>query len=175
MGSNGRNMQLRVSNISKYNREKAVQYAIEWALRRNPHYYNFDKLGGDCTNFASQVIFAGGGVMNYTPIYGWYYFSTQKRTASWTGVNYLYNFLTSNKESGPFAEQTDVKDILPGDIIQLSFGGAPNYNHSLVVIKTGSNLENILITTHSDDRIDYSLTNYRWSDIRFLHICGVRK
>jgi hypothetical protein len=113
--------------------------------------------------------------MNYTPIYGWYYINSQKRTASWTGVNYLYNFLTSNKENGPFAEETDVNDIMPGDIIQLSFDGKPNFNHSLVVIKTGSSLENILITTHSVDRIDYPLTNYIWSDIRFLHICGVRK
>lgn len=170
-------MQYKVSNISEYNRKKAVQYAVQWAFARNPYYYNFDKLGGDCTNFASQVIYAGGGVMNYTPVYGWYYFSSQKRTASWTGVHYLYNFLTGNKESGPFAEQVDAKDIKPGDLIQLSFGGAPNYNHSLVVIKTGSNtsLENILIATHSDDRIDYPLTNYSWSDIRFLHICGIRK
>jgi hypothetical protein len=175
VGSNGKVMQVRKSKIDKYNREKAVQYAIEWALRRNPQYYNFDKLGGDCTNFASQAIFAGGAVMNYTPIYGWYYINSQKRTASWTGVNYLYNFLTSNKENGPFAEETDVNDIMPGDIIQLSFDGKPNFNHSLVVIKTGSSLENILITTHSVDRIDYPLTNYIWSDIRFLHICGVRK
>lgn len=169
-------MKYGVSNIGEYNRKQAVNYAVLWAFTRNPYYYNFDKLGGDCTNFASQVIYAGGGLMNYTPVYGWYYFSAQKRTASWTGVNYLYNFLIGNKGSGPFAEQVDAKDIKPGDLIQLSFGGAPNYNHSLVVIKTSSNssLENILIATHSDDRIDYPLTNYSWSDIRFLHICGIR-
>ncbi|AEV67776.1 amidase domain-containing protein [Acetivibrio clariflavus] len=163
--------------IMEYNREKAVEYAAKWAFSRNPQYYNFDKLGGDCTNFVSQVIFAGGGVMNYTPVYGWYYLSAQKRTASWTGVNYLYNFLTSNKGSGPFAEQVDAKDIKPGDIIQLSFGGAPNYNHSLVVVKVGlkSSAENIYIAAHTEDRFDYPLTNYSWSDIRYLHICGIRK
>lgn len=163
--------------IIEYDREKAVQYAVKWAFSRNPQYYNFDKLGGDCTNFASQAIFAGGGVMNYTPIYGWYYINAQKRTASWTGVNYLFNFLTGNKESGPYAEQVDAKDMKPGDIVQLSFGGAPNYNHSLVVIKVGitPSMENILIASHSVDRIDYPLTNYNWLDIRFLHIVGIRK
>ena len=163
--------------IIEYDREKAVQYAVKWAFSRNPQYYNFDKLGGDCTNFASQAIFAGGGVMNYTPIYGWYYINAQKRTASWTGVNYLFNFLTGNKESGPYAEQVDAKDMKPGDIVQLSFGGAPNYNHSLVVIKVGitPSMENILIASHSVDRIDYPLTNYNWADIRFLHIVGIRK
>lgn len=163
--------------VIEYDREKAVQYALKWAFGRNPQYYNFDKLGGDCTNFASQVIFAGGGVMNYTPIYGWYYTNPQKRTASWTGVNYLYNFLTSNKESGPFAEQVDAKDIKPGDIIQLSFGSSANYNHSLVVIKVGLNpgIDNILIAAHTEDRIDYPLTSYNWAYIRYLHIVGIRK
>ena len=39
-----------------YNREKAVRYADTWALGRNPDYYDFDALGGDCTNFDSPVI-----------------------------------------------------------------------------------------------------------------------
>ena len=167
----------RVSNVGEYSREKAVEYAMKWAFKRNPYYFNFDKFGGDCTNFTSQVVLAGGGIMNYTPVYGWYYINSQKRTASWTGVNYLCNFLTENKGIGPFAEQVDAKDIKLGDIVQLSFGGAPNYNHSLVVIKTGSNLslENMLIATHTEDRVDWPITNYSWSDIRFLHICGIRK
>ncbi|WP_010251417.1 amidase domain-containing protein [Acetivibrio cellulolyticus] len=167
----------RTSYIADYNRDEAVKYAIKWALKRNPSYFDFEKLGGDCTNFASQVIFAGSGTMNYTPIYGWYYISSGKRTASWAGVNYLFDFLTGNKGSGPFAEQVDVRDVKAGDLIQLSFGGTPNYNHTPVVIKTGStaNLDNILIAAHTDDRFDYPITNYSWADIRFLHILGVRK
>ena len=51
-----------------YDRNAAVAYAKEWALGRNPAYYNFDGIGGDCTNFASQSIFAGAKVMNYTPV-----------------------------------------------------------------------------------------------------------
>jgi hypothetical protein len=79
-----------------YNRTRAVAYAKTWALKRNPNYLNFDKLGGDCTNFASQCIFAGSGVMNYTPVLGWYYNNSQDRTASWSGVQYLANFLISD-------------------------------------------------------------------------------
>lgn len=37
-----------------YNRIAAVLYARRWGNARNPAYYNFDELGGDCTNFASQ-------------------------------------------------------------------------------------------------------------------------
>ena len=51
----------------EYNRANAVAYAKKWAYGRNPKYYDFSDLGGDCTNFASQCIYAGSGVMNYTP------------------------------------------------------------------------------------------------------------
>ena len=64
----------------EYNRENAVAYAKKWAYGRNPKYYDFSDLGGDCTNFASQCIYAGSGVMNYTPTYGWYYISVQELT-----------------------------------------------------------------------------------------------
>ncbi len=47
-----------------YNRQAAVEYAEKWAFKRNPAYLNFDSLGGDCTNYASQCIFAGAKVMN---------------------------------------------------------------------------------------------------------------
>ncbi len=55
-----------------YRREAALQYAERWALGRNPRYLDFEKLGGDCTNFASQCIYTGSGGMNYTPVMGWY-------------------------------------------------------------------------------------------------------
>lgn len=89
-----------------YNRELAVAYAHRWAYGRNPEYFDFQGIGGDCTNFASQCIYAGAGVMNYTPVYGWYYITANDRTASWTGVQYLYNFLTGNLNAGPFGTDT---------------------------------------------------------------------
>ena len=58
--------------IIPYDRQAAASYAKEWAFGRNPKYYNFNNLGGDCTNFASQCIYAGAGVMNFTPTFGWY-------------------------------------------------------------------------------------------------------
>ncbi len=52
----------------EYQREKAVEYAKKWAYRRNPEYYNYDAVGGDCTNFVSQCIYAGSQVMNYNKL-----------------------------------------------------------------------------------------------------------
>lgn len=62
-----------------YNRNSAVEYARKWALGRNPKYANFDGMGGDCTNFASQCLYAGGCKMNNTPTFGWYYYSLNNR------------------------------------------------------------------------------------------------
>ena len=56
--------------LRPYDRQAAVTYAHRWAYHRNPDFYNFDELGGDCTNFASQCLYAGSGVMNYTPTFG---------------------------------------------------------------------------------------------------------
>ena len=48
-----------------YNRLAAVQYAHKWAYGRNPAFYDYEQIGGDCTNFASQCVYAGSGIMNF--------------------------------------------------------------------------------------------------------------
>jgi len=167
-----------VSQIIPYDRDKAVAYAQRWALDRNPEYYDYSGLGGDCTNFISQCLFAGSGVMNYTPTFGWYYYNGNNKAPAWTGVPYLYRFLTRKEASpGPFAREADALEIEPGDIIQLAFQGTGDFKHSLFVVKTGkpSSLVNILINTHTIDRKEYPLINYSWDRIRFLKILGVRK
>lgn len=163
--------------ILPYNRENALEYAHQWAYKRNPKYYDFENIGGDCTNFASQVIYAGSGVMNYTPTYGWYYKSSYDRTASWTGVDFFYKFLVNNKGAGPFAEVVDVKDARPGDVIQLSFECGGVFNHSPVIVQVGNpvRLDNILVAAHTFDSDYHPVINYSWKDIRVLHIKGVRK
>ena len=164
-------------NIKPYDRSKAVQYAHKWAYARNPVYLDFENMGGDCTNFASQCIFAGSGSMNYTPVYGWYYVSSYNRTASWTGVNYLYDFLVNNKGVGPFAEVVDVSKAEPGDIAQISFSDSQSFDHSPVIIKTGKppNREGIYIAAHTFDTDYYRLMNFEPAYIRCLHIVGVRE
>ena len=165
---------MKISEIP-YNREKAVAYARKWALERNPRYYNFTGLGGDSANFASQCSYEGAGVMNYQSLYGWYYKSPQNRTPSWSGVKYLYNFLTDNQGVGPWAVETDLTQIQPGDIVQLATY-LPEFHHTLVVVQTGDvpNLENTLICAHSYDSLNRPLATYDITRMRCLHIAGVR-
>lgn len=153
-----------------YNRAAAVSYAKKWALGRNPVYYDFENLGGDCTNFASQCIFAGAGVMNFTPIMGWYYKNLSDRTPSWSGVEYLYDFLVSNKSVGPYGREVPENKAEIGDIVQLGRGGADFY-HCPVITKVKPV---ILVATHSYDVQDVPLYTYNYQLIRFIHIDGVR-
>ena len=153
-----------------YNRTAAVNYARRWALSRNPAYYDFEKIGGDCTNFASQCLYAGAGVMNYTRVMGWYYNSSYDRTPSWSGVEYLYNFLVSNKGLGPYARVVSVGEALPGDIVQLGTASGDFYHSPVITTVTPA----ILVATHSYDVLDRPLSSYTYDQVRFLHIEGVR-
>ena len=154
-----------------YDRNKAIEYAHEWAFKRNPAYFDFSNLGGDCTNFASQVLFAGYNEMNYRPVLGWYYNSPNDRTPSWTGVNELYNFLINNRSLGPKAVETDIYSIEPGDLIQLDFNGDGKFDHTPVVVDTGEfTPDTILLAAHTNDSDYRPLSTYDYQGIRFLHI-----
>ncbi len=153
-----------------YDRAAAVAYTKKWALRRNPAYYDFEKIGGDCTNFASQCIYAGARVMNYTRDTGWYYRSASDRAAAWTGVEYLYNFLVNNKSVGPYGHQVSQSEVQAGDIVQLGKHGGGFY-HCPFITAVGPT---ILVAAHSYDALDIPLSSYTYEAARFVHIDGVR-
>lgn len=155
-----------------YDRKKAVAYAKEWALRRNPKFLSFDGMGGDCTNFASQCVYAGCGVMNYTPNLGWYYKNASDRAAAWSGVEFLYNFLISNKKAGPYAIETGISQAEEGDLVQLGDTGGHFY-HTPVVIQTGK--KGIYVAAHTFDAFMRPLDSYSYSKVRCLHILGARR
>ncbi len=156
-----------------YDRKKAVDYAHEHVFQPNPAFYDFSQLGGDCTNFASQCLYAGGGVMNFTPVFGWYYISLQNRAPAWTGVQFLYNFLMSNEGPGPYAEEVKIGDLLPGDLVQLSFNGE-YFQHTPVVVRAGNRPDRLLLTARSVNSDNRPLSTYPYQLVRYIHIIDVR-
>ena len=154
-----------------YSREAAVVFAERWALGRNPAYYNFDELGGDCTNFISQCLYAGCGVMNDTPQLGWYYYSLNSRAPAWTGVEFLHRFLTANKGAGPFAARVRLEQLQPGDVIQLGASDGSFY-HSLLVLQGPP--DRVFVAAHTDNALWRYLDSYSYHTLRCLHILGAR-
>ena len=155
----------------EYNRNMVLEYAKKWAYGRNPKFYNYDPVGGDCTNFISQCIYAGSNIMNYDKQNGWYYINGNDKSPSWTGVEFLYKFLTTNKSIGPYGKETSIEKLELGDIIQLSFNGA-TFGHSLVVVNKDES--SIYVAAHTFNTYNRELSTYSYEKIRTISIEGVR-
>ena len=157
--------------LIEYNREAACEYAYKWAYGRNPEYYDFENIGGDCTNFASQCLFAGTGVMNYTRDTGWYYLNVNDRAAAWTEANYFRRFMLSNESVGPFAEECPAEEAELGDFVSLSDGDT--YYHTLIVV--GFSHKVPLVAGHTYDTYMRRLDSYYFVKASALHILGAYK
>lgn len=158
-------------HFAEYNRNEAVEYAKTWAMARNSQYLNFDGIGGDCTNFASQCLFAGIGIMNYTKDIGWYYNSPTDRAAAWSDARYFRKFMLSNTNEGPFGNSAPINILEKGDFISLNNG--IEYYHTLVV--TGYENNQPLVCAHTDDSYMRKLSTYHYISAQGIHILGGNK
>lgn len=164
--------------IRPYDRDAVLRYARRWALSRNPLFYNFTTVGGDCTNFVSQAVLAGSCVMNFTPDFGWYYRSVEDRAPAFTGVEPFWSFFTgapefreANGGIGPFGREVNESEVGVGDVVQLGRENGDWY-HTLLV--TGRMGDALLVSAHSNDALDRPLSSYNAPRRRYLHIEGVR-
>ena len=156
--------------IKTYNRQVASNYAQKWALDRNPKFYAFDAIGGDCTNYISQCLLAGGGVMDFDKYFGWYYNSQYDRSPSWTSVEYLQKFLLANQKKGPFATIQNIKNLQVGDLIQLK-QTQHRFNHTLIISKILG--DDIYVCAHDNDSLNRPLSSYNYISTLGLHIQGI--
>ena len=163
----GENMLL----IKPYLRENALIYAEKYAFSQNPIFGNFRGIGGNCTNFVSQCIYAGSCKMNYTPTFGWYYISLEERAPAWTGVEFFYNFITKNTGVGPFGRECAPDEAEVGDVIQLAKEDGGFY-HTLLIV--GFEGEDPLVAAQTDDAFERPLSTYEYDYSRFIKSLGVR-
>ena len=119
-----------------YNREKAVEYARKYALVPNTkEWKNYEAYGGDCTNFVSQCLFAGGIPFDHQGKYvthKWYWYSDQYRTPSFTSADALKTYMLNNEGFGLVAQLGDMQSMKLGDIVQL--GDLKETTHSMLVV-----------------------------------------
>ena len=154
-----------------YRRAHALEYADVWWDRRNPLFSDYSAIGGDCTNFVSQCLFAGCCRMNFKKDVGWYYRSDADRSPSWTGVEFLYRFLLGNPDVGPYGEEVGLSSAELGDIIQLGRRDGTFY-HSLLL--TGYSKDGPLVTAHTNDVKNRPLSAYSFDAFRVIHIKWIR-
>ena len=109
--------------------------------------------------------------MNFEPIYGWSYLSLRRRSPSWTGVEFFYDFMLSNVGVGPYGVSADRNTVEIGDVVQIAKEDGDFY-HTLIISK----IENgdIYICANTNDALDKPLSEYSYTTERFIHIKGVR-
>ncbi len=111
-------------------------------------------MGGDCTNYASQVMYAGTPGFDQQGTNKWYYSGYNSRSPSWTSVLALRGYLLSNRgEVGHYSGFLTSKTYLKtGDIVQLG-----NY-HSVVVHRNNSGT--IYVSAHTSAALNKPLSDY---------------
>jgi hypothetical protein len=130
-----------------YDRTSAAQHADRYATKDtsddgygyDPNYIDFSTQGGDCTNYASQNIRAGGATLNDTTgPYTWYYRNAGGSTAddtwsaSWCNVDPLKEYIANNTTNGtPSGYITsDITRLGVGDIIQYNLDSDSAFEHT---------------------------------------------
>lgn len=160
--------------LNRYNRERAINYALLYASNKNPKYHDYTNEGGNCTNYTSQCIYQGAPVMNYSQN-GWFYKSPALTSASWANVEPFFQFATTNTSCGIYAIKTSLAMCEIGDIIQLKFKDKTRFTHSLIITqKQGNSPSQIFVCANTRDVKNVPLGNYSYESLRALHILGYR-
>ena len=117
-----------------YDYQAMVAYAQKYWNHYNADYpdFNGQGAGGDCTNFVSQVLKAGGWkhVPGYTDDYTKWFGTADIQSDSFVGVNEFSWFALASKRVTPLANvyQADL-----GDVIQMDFDRDGSKDHTMVV------------------------------------------
>ena len=170
----------------KYDRTKALSYAKKYVTNRNSKWSNFSEYGGNCQNFASQVIYNGGVPMDLQGDTIWKYYgndldetkSKNGRSTSWTGVRFFYDYAKANKGYG-LCSEVDINPFYAeaGDIGQVGYNN--NYRHTVVIIgnvkDNNGKITDLLINSNSLNLENYPLSGYVYPNKRIIKILGWNK
>lgn len=166
-----------------YNRTTARNYLNSYTTTPNSAYFDYTYYGGDCTNFVSQMLRAGGMPMttqNSNPTTSdWYYYGSNipARTSTWTGAHYfrqywgvvngsgkkeayaMYKYSGSELQGESAAYRNLVSRCELGDVIQLVDSSGRTY-HSMGVqrVYTENGIRKVTISQHTANNF-YHLTD----------------
>ncbi|WP_432093485.1 amidase domain-containing protein [Streptomyces sp. bgisy100] len=114
-----------------YNYAAMATYAEKYWSNYNPAYRKFNDVGGDCTNFISQALKAGGWKNDsglYSDYRNWWYDSSNQ-TMSWVGADDWSWFTLSSRRA---TNLSNVYQLGVGDILQMDFDRDGSKDHSMI-------------------------------------------
>ncbi|MCH7335191.1 amidase domain-containing protein [Acinetobacter sp. NIPH 2699] len=152
---------------SPWNYSSASNYALQWALSRNPNYISFTN---DCTNFVSQALRTGGwkdtATLISTQMHSWFYKSGTNYAQTWSTANGLRNRVANGYELGTTKLGKSFAGLGPeylnnqirvGDIILADWTGDGIYDHAMMV--TQVSFSETLVSYHTTDRKNFSMAD----------------
>ncbi|MEV6649044.1 amidase domain-containing protein [Streptomyces sp. NPDC051219] len=116
---------------SGYDYKAMAVYAETYWKNYNPAYRKFNDAGGDCTNFISQALKAGGWKHDsglYSDYRNWWY-DASYQTNSWVGADDWAWFTLHHKRA---TNLTNVYQLGVGDIMQMDFNRDGSKDHSMI-------------------------------------------
>ncbi|MFF9085204.1 amidase domain-containing protein [Streptomyces sp. NPDC014991] len=121
-------------SASGYDYQAMAAYAAKYWNKYNPAYpdFNGQGAGGDCTNFVSQSLKAGGWkhVPGYTTDFHKWFGNSDIQSDSFVGVNEFSWFALSSKRVTSLA---NVYQLDVGDVLQMDFNRDGSKDHSMIV------------------------------------------
>ncbi|MET8178308.1 amidase domain-containing protein [Streptomyces sp. NPDC005336] len=114
-----------------YDYAAMAAYAEKYWSNYNPAYRKFNDAGGDCTNFVSQAMKAGGWANKsgtYDDYRSWWYDSSSQST-SWVGANEWSWFTLDSQRA---TNLSNVYDLGVGDVLQMDFDRDGSKDHTMV-------------------------------------------
>ncbi|KUL20853.1 amidase domain-containing protein [Streptomyces regalis] len=124
--------QAKAGTRASYDYSAMAKYAEKYWKNYNSNYRKFNNVGGDCTNFISQALRAGGWKNDtgwYKSYKNWWY-NSSNQTTSWVNVNYWASFALYSDRA---YNLDNVYKLGVGDILQMDFTGNRSKDHSMIV------------------------------------------
>ncbi|MEN8652044.1 amidase domain-containing protein [Streptomyces sp. 21So2-11] len=123
------------TNPNGYNYAAMAAYSEKYWRNYNPAYPSYDGAGagGDCTNFVSQALKAGGwkhAPGSWDDYRKWWSDPTLGNTLSWVGVNEWSWFALSSKRT---TNLSNVWEMGVGDVLQVDFDRNGSKDHTMMV------------------------------------------
>ena len=138
-----------------YDRQAALQYMLTYADHRNEEWHAYDDEGGNCMNFGSQVLLAGGIPMDYSGYDCWYSDGEWGVTDTFVNVGWFMEYAECNTGYGLVADAD--ANYYSGEVGDLLLVGIDGLHHTTEICG--------LVRDEAGQTIDYLLcsntTNYR--------------
>lgn len=166
-----------------YDRNAALDYAGRYVKARNGKWADYGPYGGNCQNYTSQCLLAGGIPMDAYGDHVWKWYGstvsnrsgTSGRSSSWSGVSQFLEYAQHNKGYGlAAAVNAPYFTGEPGDLLQM--GTEHGWQHTAIIASAvrdaAGNTVDYLVHSNTGDLKNYPASLFGFPKMSLTRIAG---